>query len=530
MLDLRNRIKWQILFRAAFLMAMAVSALVLHFFYSEEMSGTLITLLLTGFGFSFLSLGVLRFAPERILKMVGWSQTAWEILYTSFLIYFTGGLASVFLILYALQILAAGAVLSSQGAIWSTVGCSLGFLIVALVQYGWEPLLQPQRISKILLVISTLSLVGGLVGYFFRSREKLAKSYARASAELKDLGQLHSAIVDHIPSGILYLDASSKISLVNHAAERMIGNSWVGKSLTGSPFEVLLMGRGRFESEITFEGGKKTFGHHLTKLPDGGSVIVFQDVTEFRSLERRMILNEKMASVGQLAAGIAHEIRNPLASLSGSIQLLQSELKLDPEFEKLMKIVIRETDRLDHLANSFLNYARPSELNLEEVTVNKVIGDVVTLLKNSEGVRTGAIKVTADMPIDFVCRCDARQLKQILWNLLTNAVQSIEQRGEVAVRVDHSDWEAAPCLRFTISDTGEGISDEVKKRIFDPFFTTKATGSGLGLALVYQMVKSHDGRLGVESKPGSGSKFWFEFFVNGPRPKSAEINSSATAA
>lgn len=529
-LDLRVRIKWQIIFRSAFLMAMGVSAGVLHYFYDESISPTLVNLLATGFGFSVISFLALRSAKEKMLEALAWAEIVWDILYASLLVYLTGGLGSIFLVLYALQILAAGGVLSTRGSVGATIVSALTFLGIAALSSGYQIFFQPTQLSKILLFVSSLVLIGGIMAYFFRSKERLALSYERTSTELKDLGHLHRAIVDHIPSGILYLSNEGRISLINYAGTRMVGASWLGREIVGTPLEVFIKSRGRFESEIDLSTGRKMIGHHLTHLPDGGSVVVFQDVTELRSLEKKMILNEKMASVGQLAAGIAHEIRNPLASLSGSVQVLQSELELDPESEKLMKIVIRETDRLDQLANSFLKYARPPELKIETIQIEKVVDEVRVLISNADSIKEGRIKLTVDVPNHLFCRCDGMQLKQIFWNLLTNAIQSIAREGEISITILPNTWDGEASLRFVVGDTGEGIDDEVKKRIFDPFFTTKSSGTGLGLALVYQMVKSHDGRIGVESKRGMGSKFWFEFHINGPKPKVVEQESSASAA
>jgi two-component system sensor histidine kinase PilS (NtrC family) len=238
-----------------------------------------------------------------------------------------------------------------------------------------------------------------------------------------------------------------------------------------------------------------------------------------------MSLQERLATVGQLAAGIAHEIRNPLASLSGSIQLLKSESQLSPQSDKLMRIVLRETDRLDHLASSFLTYAKPSELSLEEVNLAKVFEEVVALVKNSKDFNHHKVQLGIQVDPSLQCKCDPRQLRQILWNLILNAIQAISTHGEVMISAFQDDEK----IKISVKDSGEGISEEVKKRVFDPFYTTKAGGSGLGLALVYQMVKNHGGTLGVESRVGEGSLFWFELFREGPKSSSSEELSVSVA-
>lgn len=502
----------------------------MHFFYNEPIYDILFWLLLAGFGFSIFSLVLLRWVRDSKLRALAWAEAFWELAYTSYLVYFTGGMNSVFIVLYALQILAIAAVLSSPGALGAAFGAVIGFGAVVFIQSGVGTLTHPAMVGKLLLLSSTFCLVGGSIAHFFRSRELLAKSLAKASTDLKDLGQLYSAIVDHIPSGILYLDGHGKVRFMNGAASRILGQSWVGKFLKDSALDVLQSSLGRFESAVSLPTGSRILGHHMTELPDGASVVVFQDVTDFRDLEKQIVLKDRLASVGQLAAGIAHEIRNPLASLSGSVQLLRSELKLDPEFEKLMRIVLRETDRLDHLASSFLSYARPSQLQLEKISIEKMVDEIFTLARNSLELKNKAIEMKADIAHDLYLICDPKLLRQILWNLVINGIQAIARQGELTVSVSPTILEGESALKFLVSDTGEGIDDEVKKRIFDPFFTTKTSGSGLGLALVYQMVKSHQGQVGVESRRGEGAKFWFELYKEGPKQKISEEGSSASAA
>ncbi|MDB5037231.1 MAG: histidine kinase [Bacteriovoracaceae bacterium] len=530
MLELRNRIKWQMLFRAAFLMTMAVSGAVLHYFYSEPVSESLLVLLVSGCGFSALSFFVIRFMKEKFVTPMAWAQIFWDLLYTSVLIYLTGGIYSAFVMLYALQILAAAAVLSSSGSIGAVGGSMGGLVTIVLYQNGLRSFSELQIFSRTTLFLSMLMLFGGAVAQFFRSREKLARSLKQTEANLQDLSHLHSAIVDHIPSGIIYLDSELNVCLMNPAAIRIVGEKSLNRSLENSNLEILLKAHGRYESEIEFNSGKKSIGHHRTFLPDGGSVIVFQDVTDLKDLEKKIALKEKLASVGQLAAGIAHEIRNPLASLSGSIQLLSTELKLESQFEKLMRIILRETDRLDHLANSFLNYARPSELQLERISVSQVIEEVLDLARNTKEFGSGKVELHTNIPKDIFCVCDLRQFKQIFWNLLINALQSIPENGAVNISVEKRTHENRSTIRFIVQDTGEGMEDAIKEKIFDPFFTTKISGSGLGLSLVYQMVKSHNGRLGVESKKGVGTIFWFELLENGPQIKLLEQGTAVSAA
>lgn len=520
-MNLKDKMKLQILFRGGFVLTMATSAAVLHLFYSDPISEVLLYLLGVGILFSGASLLSLRWMSESWLSSMAWTQLFGDLLYFSLLVYFTGGVSSAFSAIFSLQIISGAVVIGSRGAFAATAGAIVLFVTVSLLKLQGLPQ-SPETWARLILISSVLLLVGSLVAWLTSSREGLAEKLQRTQDDLRDLNQLHSTILAHIPSGILYLDESSRIRFINPAGERILGRECLNRDLIGTTYEVLLGRDQRFESKMKLPQGERMIGHYRTSLPEGGSVVVFQDVTDIRDLEKRMSLNEKLAGIGQLAAGIAHEIRNPLASLSGSIQLLQSELKLDAESQRLFHIVLRETDRLDHLANNFLTYAKPSDLNLQRVEIKKILDDVSNLLKHSPDFQDRGVSLKFDIAENLWCVCDARQLKQILWNLMLNAVQASSKSGWIQVKATET---SGARVRFVVEDSGEGMDEEIQKKIFDPFFTTKAQGSGLGLALVYQMVANHGGNIGVESVKGKGSRFWFELYRDGPlsQPRSSQV-------
>jgi two-component system sensor histidine kinase PilS (NtrC family) len=254
-----------------------------------------------------------------------------------------------------------------------------------------------------------------------------------------------------------------------------------------------------------------------------GHVVIFQDVSAVVEMERRLRRTEKLAAVGELAAAIAHEVRNPLAAISGSIQLLDAAATQDVrdgEPGRLMAIVLRETERLNRLISDFLQYARPAALRLESVAVAPLVAETLEMLAAGEGKE---IRASARIDPELRVRADPAQLRQLLWNLFLNAAQAMEGRGELRVEAEvqkapaaqdefgeirtASRGEGASGVEISVSDSGVGIDPEVLDRIFDPFFTTKAAGTGLGLATVHRIAEAHGGQISVESSRGAGAIF-----------------------
>lgn len=506
-----QKMKWLIGFRMAFIAMMATSSFVLNKFYGEGVAADIVTFMGSGAIFCLLSATASSLLGERWIKSQIVAQLVWDLGYTSVLVSITGGMYSAFVLLYCIYILFASMAMDTRGAIASSVGSALVFVAIAFRQLKGDSFVDPNYLPRLIFSASAILLFGGVVAWLFRNRERLARILEKTTADLRDLSDLHTAIVDHVSSGILYVDRHSKVLLMNRAASKILEASWVGKTLKDSEFSTMLNPEGRSESRIQTKSGSKILGHHFTRLPDGGYVVVFQDVTEIRELEEKLQLQDKLATVGQLAAGIAHEIRNPLASLSGSIQLMKSELKQGDTTDKLMSIILRETDRLDHLLQNFLNYAKPSSLYLENVKLYDLCKEVVDIAKNAPELKDRTFDIEIKMNRRLEAECDPKQLRQILWNLINNSVQATLGSGRIQIEAEELEGDGGPAVLFSVKDNGVGIPSASLNKIFDPFYTTKATGTGLGLALVYQMVKTHGGRVGVESEEGRGTKIWFEF-------------------
>ncbi len=224
---------------------------------------------------------------------------------------------------------------------------------------------------------------------------------------------------------------------------------------------------------------------------------------ELSVMEENVKRVEKMAAMGEMAAGLAHEIKNPLAALSGAIQLLKEDTQFDDDQDKLMQIVLREADRLSSLVSEFLLFAKPQQGNPEIIRLDKTIEETIGLFKQDDSCR-GRITFIKKIPSDLFVKMDSGHLRQVLWNLLLNAAEAIEGSGTICIDM-YSQSDGLICVK--VADDGCGISNETIQSIFDPFFTTKKSGTGLGLSIVHRLLESYGGRLDVVSEPGKGSTF-----------------------
>jgi two-component system sensor histidine kinase PilS (NtrC family) len=325
------------------------------------------------------------------------------------------------------------------------------------------------------------------------------------------LERLHESIVRSVSSGIVTADRFGRTTYLNRAAEEILGFGLA--QAQGEPIErrlPALAGRlraERFEADhLTAQGERRRLGFAVAPLYDRdgknqGHVVAVEDLTSVRAMEETLKRSEKLAVVGALAAGLAHELRNPLASMSGSIQLLQDGQALGDEERHLMSIVLREADRLNGLVRDFLQFARPAPNQLERLDLREVVSHTATLFRN-DPVRK-SVELAEALPEELPVVADAGQLGQVLWNLLTNAAEALPDGGRVQLR-GRVEGER---VVLEVEDDGPGIAPDDLPHIFEPFYTTKAGGTGLGLAIVYSIVEGHHGEVAVESAEGKGTRF-----------------------
>ncbi len=483
------------------------------------------------YALSVLYLATLRFA-ERHNWLVDLQFGADAMLVSAF-IHVTGGIASNFSSLYLLPIIAASMIRSRRVAMQVAGLNAALYLALVLVQYvdvGLPPLVR--RFTPLVelptLGVARYTVAINLSGFFAVAllagslAESLRSAGARleyASHEIRDLRKFNEYVINSLLSGLVTTDADGRILTFNRAASVILGIS-SAHAIRHDAFAVLQLppdARARMASlsdtralkidtqHRTGDGRSIDLGLTVSTLtfPDGraGFLFTFQDVTDVRRLERDARLQQRLAAVGEMAAGIAHEIRNPLASMSGSIQVLRGELSLSDEQAQLMDIVLRESERLNDTIKSFLAYARPQRFALARLDIRKVVQDAALLLRNSAEVREHHT-IAVDVPQDPVwCEADENQIRQVIWNLATNGLRAMGQRGRLVLAVA-TDNDGSGATLLTVQDEGRGIPPEELDLIFQPFHSSFEKGSGLGLAIVHRIVTDYNGTINVSSTGG----------------------------
>lgn len=487
--------------------------------------------LLTVYGLT----AVYRYLLKKIerLSLLAYLQTAGDILLVTVLTHLTGGIDSGFSLLYHLTIISSSIILYRRGGYLAASLSSILYGAMLDMQYYNVPgfarslnFTAVQVLFQVFINILSFYFVGLLSGYLSERLRKTRQELREKSVDFEDLRVLQEHILRSVGSGMLTMDLRGGITSWNPAAEQItgyrsdeIGNNWqqvFGDSMKGifGHTDALKERPFRFNGQIVKkDGGTAILGMTASLLRDDahtvrGIIIVFQDITKLVEMEGQVRMQERLATVGSLAAGIAHEIRNPLASLSGSIQVLQGELGLTGDNKRLMDIVVRETDRLNTIITEFLEYARLKNAQNERIELLPILDETIMLLKNSRDF-TGDIRIRHTLDPKVAIQGDAQRLRQVFWNLLINACQAMPKGGEISITArpfSRVDDDTAWC-EIVIADTGQGICHDDRDKIFNPFFTTKTGGTGLGLAIVYRIIDDHRGTITVDSVPGKETKF-----------------------
>ena len=470
---------------------------------------------------------------DLALTRFAYLQVGVDLLLESFLVATTGAIESPFAVLYVITVTLASLIMRRRGGlITAGVSVILFGLITNFQLYhvfaasGW---LLPSRLS----VVETLhtfgvhSLAVITVGVLSGA---LAESLVEKERGLSRLQAFHENVVESISSGLFTTDASGRITSFNRAAQEITGYDldkvrdrpwwevflWQQAELFGGDPSAAMANPYRFEAQGSrVDGSRLVLGMTVSPLTEGGAqtglVGVFKDLTQIRDLEEEMRRKEWLAKLGEMSAGMAHEIRNPLAALAGAMQMLRKDLAQDESTARLLDIATREATRLDAIVSEFLLYARPPELNLTECDLNAVLTDTLDLIRHEAQTRKGITIETHPGPGPMLAQVDQDQLKQVFWNLATNAFDAMLSGGRLDIVTSRrrvgSGGRSGEVIEIAFKDTGEGIEKEDIDKIFLPFFTTKHTGSGLGLASVHRIVDLHGGWIRVESQVGKGSRF-----------------------
>ena len=462
---------------------------------------------------------------RRALALQGYLQMAADLVLVTVLAAHTGGQGSQFVLFYVLVVITGGLLARLAGGLFTAAGVGSAYLLLPTLAALLDPFdsAVAEPALPIVMLLAFVAIVGVLAGVLGRRVRATHDDLDRATRELHRVRVDNDVILRHLATGVLTVDASGTVAYLNPAAEQVLGLRTVqlrGRMLQDAlperigllrdlVQETLARGEPRLRAELT---AHSVAGHELalgvtTNLlrHEGavtGVVAVFQDLTEVRAMEQRARRNQTLAEVGALAAGIAHELRNGLNPISGSVEFLQRELKPEGESAVLMTLITRECGRLNRFVSDLLSYARERDLVLEPLDLDEHMDELRDGLRRDPRCGDG-VRVAFEPPGPGVrLRGDREQLRQVWLNLVNNALDAMAGCGTLTVR-----WRPAGEGRAVVEfeDQGAGIAPEVLPRVGEPFFTTKQEGTGLGVAMAQRIVERHGGTLVLESAPGRGT-------------------------
>jgi two-component system sensor histidine kinase PilS (NtrC family) len=482
-----------------------------------------------------------RLQREQHLRIFAYCQIGIDILLESILVAVTGGVESPFSLLYVISITAASALLSrTAGLAGASVSAILYGGIVDLQYYRGAYHILPSLswLSATDLPATTLFynlsvnvlgfiMVGYLTGTLAEKLKSTGERLEKKARALTGLQEFHRCILESIESGVFTTDETGQVTSFNRRAEEITGYSKEdvhGRSwwdVFSWPIEWGRKGLDPPESPARFEeigrrkdGSRYILGLSLSPLQEQGArtgvVGVFQDITPLKKMEEAVRRKQWLATIGEMSAGMAHEVRNPLAALSGAIQVLRKDLRTTDANRPLLELALRETERLNSIVTDFLQYARPRRLHLQPTDINALLDETIRMLGQTAPYDSTVrfVKHLAPGPLKTVL--DPDQMRQVCWNLALNACQSMPNGGTLTVSTRRTsvftDGLESEAIEVVFEDTGTGIAEEHLSKIFYPFFTTKESGTGLGLSVVYRVLDEHRGSVHVDSAQGQGTR------------------------
>jgi two-component system sensor histidine kinase PilS (NtrC family) len=468
-------------------------------------------------------------------------QVLTDLLLVSLVVYATGGVDSSFNFLYPLVIIVACILLPR---VWAHLTAALAFILYGTVLELTYFAIIPSYSSthpelKALQAIIFVNLFGYLAvsylaGLLANKLRLVDVKLKHTSGALENLQALHENIIQSITGGLITTGPDGHITLVNTAAQKLLERS--EDDLLDQPVHQLFLDplphvdQKPAHAEVRLiapNGYRKTLRVLVSSLavPERntlGFVYTFDDLTEIRRLEREVRMQDRLAAVGRLAAAIAHEIRNPLTSIAGSVSMLSEIPDLGEEHRQLLQIVTRESERLNTIITDFLAYSRVRQYRFAKVDLLPLLEDTLTLLEHRLTVQNAGIRVERKYGVkEAWTSADGDKLKQVFWNFCENAVRAMSTGGTLTVSLESSgdDWQV------NFADTGPGMSQQLIEKVFEPFQSQFEGGTGLGLAIVYQIVEAHEGKVWARSKLGQGSVFVLRLH----RYAAGETSSAPTA-
>ncbi len=449
-------------------------------------------------------------------------QVLTDLILVSFVVHETGGWDSSLNFLYPLAIIVAGILLPR---VWAQLVAALAFILYGTVlelnYYGLVhsyctthpelKVLQGIIFVNLFAYLAVAYLAGLLVAKLREARVELKDT----SGALEDLQILHENIIQSISSGLITTGLDGRITLVNNAALKLLERTpdqLLGKAVKDLFLDALPNAESQTHAEVRFDPVgtfRKTVRVRVAALHGSergalGYVYALDDLTEIRRLEREVRMQDRLAAVGRLAAAIAHEIRNPLTSIAGSVSMLSGIPEMSEEHRHLLEIVTRESQRLNGIITDFLAYSRGKQYHFDKADLVRLLQDTLTLMRNRMTAENTGITIESRFAVpEAWVLADGDKIKQVFWNFGENAVRAMRDGGTLRVSIERlgDDWQVS------FADTGTGMTPQQTEKIFEPFQSNFEGGTGLGLAVVYQIVQAHEGKVWARSKPGQGTTF-----------------------
>jgi two-component system sensor histidine kinase PilS (NtrC family) len=522
-----RQLTWFLAIRVLVLVLFLGGSILLRFTDGSEGAGSPLPYLYALVGISFLqTLGSAVWLPkiQRFRRFVQF-QVVWDLLFSISLIYVTGGIGSLFSFLFLLVIISASFFLSRHEIYFVASAAAILYgSLLDLQYYGYLPLLEglvfPKQVDgqayffAVFINVTAFFLTAFLGGTLSERLIRSVQAFEKKAIDYEELGNLNRTILANINSGLMIVNTQGRIRSFNLAASKLTGLSLDEvydrdvrvlfpsfDAFDNGSLQVVKRGEGEF---VDPAGRSLLLGYSstLVKDPDerpSALLITFQDLTVFKEMQEQLQRSDRLAAVGRLASGMAHEIRNPLASISGSVQLLMETGAVDKDGRRLMGIVVREVDRLNGLLTDFLIYAKPSPPRIEAVDLSALFDELAEMVTSDP--RFAAVKIRREYLPGVVVSVDRKQFRQALWDLVINGAEAMPEGGTLTLGVSRDG------SRIYVEDTGKGIPEAIKERIFEPFFTTKDFGTGLGLASVLTIVEAHGGRIEAETGRSGGALF-----------------------
>ncbi len=488
-------------------------------------------------------------------------QSVSDVVFVAGIVAVTGGIDSVYSVLYSLVIIYSTLFMGRRGGLFIAALCSLSYVTLVNLDFSGifeflydEGIALKSDLSRGYILTRVITHVASFIGialltsFVVEQERKTKRQLAEKTSAFDRLDLLHRSIIESVDTGILTVNLEGHIRSFNRAAEEISGHTY-GEVVNRSIEEVFpgastLINRAESEERMRLRrrleivirkksGESMVLGLSESPLYERGvkigSILIFQNLTAVKEMERESEKNKQFAFVGQMAAGLAHELRTPLQSISGSIQILRRDLNLEPTDERLMQVILRAKDQMESLVKNFLLMARSNQGKKTETDVGRLVEEVMESLTYGTDWNP-RVEVHKSLGEYLFVVGDPAEIRQILWNLMINAMQAMPGGGTLSVTVSRDTLDdRMPAVRIEISDTGCGIEPGQLEKIWEPFYTTKERGSGLGLAIVRRIVETHGGAVAVMSDARQGTRFSIRLpgLVREETARSSATNRSA---